>query len=80
MPHRSTQAIPAGEFKAKCLQLMDMVNREGVELVITKRGQPVAKLVPIEPVSASPFGWMEGTVQLLGDIVAPDHESWEKPQ
>jgi prevent-host-death family protein len=38
--------IPAGEFKAKCLKLMDQVARSGVPIVITKHGKPVAKLVP----------------------------------
>lgn len=42
--------IPAGEFKAHCLQLMDEVAATGQTLIITKRGKPVAKLVPLEPV------------------------------
>jgi prevent-host-death family protein len=56
---------------------MDEVNRSGIELVITKRGRPVARLVP--PAAAaneSAFGWLQGTVRELGDIVGPDHESW----
>ncbi len=44
-----TLEIPAGEFKAKCLKLMDQVRESGKEIVITKRGKPVAKLVPLEP-------------------------------
>ena len=40
--------IAAGEFKAHCLRLLDQVADERVELVITKRGRPVAKLVPLE--------------------------------
>lgn len=46
MKSKRQRTIGAGEFKAKCLQLMDEVNRQGIELIITKRGQPVAKLVP----------------------------------
>ncbi|MGQ0561831.1 MAG: type II toxin-antitoxin system Phd/YefM family antitoxin [Gemmatimonadota bacterium] len=68
--------IGAGEFKAKCLQLMDEVSRDGIELIITKRGKPVAKLVPAEPVRQSPFGWMKGTGRIVGDIVTSDPSEW----
>ena len=40
--------IAAGEFKARCLKLMDEVQATGEEVVITKRGKPVAKLVPVK--------------------------------
>jgi len=71
------RVIAAGEFKARCLKLMDEVNRDGIELVITKRGEPVAKLVPATPrQSADIFGAMRGTVRIHGDIVSPDPESW----
>jgi prevent-host-death family protein len=42
------RTIPAGEFKAKCLKLLDDVQRTGEELIVTKRGKPVARLVPAE--------------------------------
>lgn len=41
-----TRTISAGEFKAKCLRLMDEVNETGIPIVITKRGKPVSRLVP----------------------------------
>ena len=41
-----TETIKASEFKAKCLQLMDKVNQSGQEIIITKNGKPVSKLVP----------------------------------
>ena len=47
-----TRTIPAGEFKAKCLQLMDEVNETGMPIIITKRGRPVSRLVPPEPKGA----------------------------
>lgn len=43
----ASRTIGAGEFKAKCLQLMDEVREEGIELIITKRGKPVAKLMAV---------------------------------
>lgn len=69
--------IPAGEFKAKCLQLMDRVARTREPIVITKRGRPVAKLVPPDdPQPHRPlFGYMAGSGEIRGDIVrAPDLE------
>lgn len=66
------KTIGAGEFKAKCLHLLDEVAEQRTPLVITKRGKPVAKLVPIsdaKPVDL--YGRMKGTVEILGDIVSP---------
>lgn len=73
--------IPAGEFKARCLQLMDQVEETGREVIITKRGRPVAKLVPVpEAPARDVFGCMRGTVTVVGDIVAPLEERWEADQ
>ncbi len=74
---RPEKAIPAGEFKAKCLSLMDEVERTGESLVITKRGRPVARLIPASPTSQSVFGSMRGTATIKGDIISPLAEPWE---
>jgi prevent-host-death family protein len=67
--------INAAEFKAKCLKLLDEVAATHEPLVITKRGKPVARLVPIEEETAeSMFGYLRGTVTILGDIVEVPHE------
>lgn len=73
--------IPAVEFKARCPQIMDEVEESGVEVVITKRGRPVARLVPMgEAVPRDILGCMRGTVQVLGDLTAPLEEPWEADQ
>ena len=73
-----TLQIPAGEFKAKCLKLMDQVRESGREIVITKRGKPVAKLVPLEPKERPPlFGCMKGTFEITGDIISPIDVEWD---
>jgi prevent-host-death family protein len=73
-----TKRIGAGEFKARCLELMNEVRDQGGEYVITKRGEPVAKLVPVQqPKRPKLFGSMKGTVKTLGDIVSPLDEPWE---
>ena len=70
--------IKAGEFKAKCLELMDWVAEGHEEIIITKRGKPVAKLVPVEQKPAQdPFGCMKGTAEILGDIISPIDVEWE---
>lgn len=69
--------MPAGEFKAKCLKVMDDVQHFHREVIITKFGKPVAKLIPMElakPKSA--FGCMKGTVVIKGDIVGSTGEKW----
>lgn len=69
--------INAAEFKAKCLKLIDTVAATHEPLIITKRGKPLVKLVPVEnEAPASMFGYMKGTVTLHGDIVAPLDETW----
>ena len=76
----SPKIVPAGEFKAKCLTLMDEVNLTGQEIEITKRGKTVARLVaPLKQKSDKPvlFGRMKGTAIELGDIIGPTGEIWE---
>ena len=63
--------IPAGEFKARCLAIMDRVLRSGEPVVITKHGKPVVKLVPAEKQVDEIFGYMAGKVKIVGDIVGP---------
>lgn len=71
-----TIRIPAGEFKAKCLALLDEVRDERKELVVTKRGVAVARILPMEPLSVSSGGRMAGTVQIHGDLFSTG-EQWE---
>jgi len=65
--------IPAGEFKAKCLKLLDEVQQKHREIIITKRGKPVARLLPLAAEMPDIFGRMRG---ILGDIVGPTGEVW----
>lgn len=71
--------IPAGEFKAKCLEIMERVARTGKAITITKRGKPIAKLVPLDPSTprAPLFGRMAGSVAYEGDLLAPVEVDWQ---
>ncbi len=72
-----TRTISAGEFKARCLSIMEEVRDGGAEYVITKRGAPVAKLVSAKMERRPLLGSMKGSVRVLGDIVGPLDEPWE---
>lgn len=70
------RTIPAGEFKAHCLRLLDAVAASGEALTITKRGRPVARLVPL-PAPQALFGALTGSVREAKDLVAPAGEVWK---
>lgn len=71
--------VPAGEFKARCLTLMDEVQDTREPILITKRGKPVAKLVPAEDHGREFLGRLKGIVRIMGDIESPIEppEAWE---
>lgn len=69
------QLIPAARFKAQCLALLDEVALTGEEIVVTKRGRPVARVVAIEEPQA-----LDGSVAfLVGDdeLIAPLGDAWD---
>lgn len=71
--------IPAREFKARCLGLMDTVQRTKEPILITKRGKVVAKLVPAVETPREFLGRLEGVVKIVGDLESPIEppEAWE---
>ena len=60
--------IAAAKFKEQCLALLEDVGPEGI--VITKRGKPVAKLIPLGTDSASLIGSLRGKLKIRGDILS----------
>jgi len=76
------KTMPAGKFKAQCLAVIDDVHEKHEEIIITKHGKPMAKLIPIgegKDEADSIFGFMAGKVTIVGDIVGPivDPEDWD---
>ena len=72
--------VPATEFKAKCLELMDRVLERRETFVITKRGKAVAKLVPVDPPKRkSLLGFMQDRMEIVGDLDQPlwTEEQWK---
>jgi prevent-host-death family protein len=73
--------IAVGEFKAKCLKIMDAVQTTRTPVIITKRGKPVAVLTPYPEVTPAPlFGRMKGRVKMADALVEPTGLSWEAEQ
>jgi prevent-host-death family protein len=66
--------IAAAKFKEQCLSILDEVDEDGI--VITKRGKPVAKLIPIRAESASLIGALKGKLAIKGDILSTGIE-WD---
>ncbi len=64
--------VPAGQFKARCLALLDEVALTGEDLIVTKRGKPVARLVPVDPPRP-----LLGSIRAQKDLVAPLGDRWE---
>jgi prevent-host-death family protein len=62
------KTVPAAEFKARCLSLLDRLGPEGI--VITKHGKPVAKLIPIHTDTAKMIGSYKGKIKIKGNILS----------
>lgn len=71
---KRTRTVAAGQFKARCLALLDEVAATHQEIVVTKRGRPVARVVPIEG-STPPS--LVGSVIAQGDLLAPIDVPWD---
>jgi prevent-host-death family protein len=72
--------VAISEFKAKCLALLDEVQKTKQQLRITRHGKPVAEVVPPTPDNnAAWMGSMKDQIQILGDIISPvsDEDEWE---
>ena len=71
------KTISAAEFKARCLTLMDDVSSTRETIMITKRGKPVAKLVPAGKGQQEFIGRLKGVIQIVGELDADPPEAWE---
>jgi prevent-host-death family protein len=73
------KTMAAGQFKARCLKVMDQVRATREPVTITKKGRPVAKLVPADGQPEDIFGCLKGEIEIVGDVVSPavSLEDWE---
>jgi prevent-host-death family protein len=76
MKHRTT-SVAAGEFKAKCLALLDEVAEGRRSFVVTKRGRPVARVVPM---SQGALASLNGSLVFEEDLLSPIDVPWDAAQ
>lgn len=70
---KTIETMAISEFKATCLAVLERVRQSGRPLLITRRGTPIAEIIPPSP-AATGLGWigaMKGSAQITGDIVSP---------
>ena len=72
--------MPAAKFKAQCLALMDTVSASGEGILITKRGKPVAQLVPAKRTGKNILGSLRDKFHVKGKITDPaiPHDDWDQ--
>jgi len=71
------KTISAAAFKVTCLEVLDTVAESGQGVVVTKRGKPVARVVPLVNRPDNVVGAMKGAVRSHGDITGPVRVSWK---
>jgi prevent-host-death family protein len=67
----TSRTVTVSEFKLKCVALLDEVEKTKKAIVITRRGKPIARLVP------SLLGLFKGRMKVVGDIISPIDVKWE---
>ena len=72
-----SRMVKASEFKAKCLALMDEVQRTGQGVVITKRGKPIAELLPHRSPNRNARRILKDRLFITGDIISPIDVEWD---
>ena len=81
MVKKPAQTIPISQFKATCLAVLEQVRRTGAPIVVTRRGEPIAEVIPPSLAGAgeSWLGAMRDTAAIVGDLVSPaaDAEVWD---
>ncbi len=70
------KTMAAGSFKVHCLALMDEVQAKRETVIITKRGKPVAKLLPAGKDTDDIYNFLRGKGTVAGDVISPAIEHW----
>ena len=70
--------IAISEFKARCLELLERLRTDGGEIVVTKRGVPIARISPLGRTTSRLRGSMKDMLAVKGDIVECDwSDEWD---
>ena len=81
MSAKPAESMPISEFKATCLAVLERVRRTGTPVLVTRRGEPIAEIVP-PSLASTGQGWLGGmrsTATITGDLIAPatDAADWD---
>ena len=72
-----TETVSVADAKSNFSSVLSRVEKRRLPVTILRRGIPIAQIVPLTPPARkSHYGYMEGTVQVLGDIIGPSGEEW----
>jgi prevent-host-death family protein len=78
---QENETISISEFKATCLSVLARVKRTGRPILVTRRGEPIAQVLPPPPEKrrGSWIGSMAGSAKTTGDIFSPalEEREWE---
>ena len=70
--------MAAGQFKNRCLAVMDQVQKSGEPVLVTKHGRPVVKILPAEKLGDDIFGCLADQAVVIGDVMSSTPlEEWE---
>lgn len=72
---KEKNTISASKFQKKCLSLLDNVPTEGI--IITKHGQPVAKLIPYHATSSHLIGALKNKIKIHSDNLFSTGIKWD---
>ena len=74
---RTRKSVPATQFKARCLALLEEVRETRQPLLVTRHGKPVAEIVPYTPGEAHRANPLKGSIVFQGDLIEPIPEQWD---
>ena len=68
------KTVLISEFKAKCIQMLKEVQKHGKPLLVTLRGEPIARVEPVAKGKKRQLGALKGRMIIKGDIIKSDFE------
>lgn len=74
---KTPKTVPATEFKAHCLALLEEVRETRQPLLVTRHGRPVVEISPYVPKEAARTNPLKGSILFQGDLISPIDEKWD---
>jgi prevent-host-death family protein len=74
---KAPKSVPATEFKAHCLALLEEVRKTLQPLLVTRHGKPVVEICPYMPKDTDRVNPLKGSILYQGDLIAPIEEKWD---